>query len=240
MSQLPTAPLVVGVADTPATLTACAALAPADRPFDLVEARVDLFATQSLDPDAQAACARLESTGTPVLVTVRSTAQGGRYGGPEPARLALFREALPVASWLDVEDDAPIAGEVAALVAARPGAHLIVSHHDFRRTPPLEQLRAVVDRAHALAPGAIAKVATALTADADRTVLRALLAQRPQRTAVIGMGDDDFRIQLAAAGSLLAYGFVGSATAPGQTSAQALHARLLTASPAYAARRRAT
>ncbi|HXU61343.1 MAG TPA: type I 3-dehydroquinate dehydratase [Polyangia bacterium] len=232
-------PLVVGVADSPVTLTACAAQAARDRPFDLVEARVDLFATQSLDPDTQAACAQLEATGTPVLVTIRSTAQGGRYAGAESARLALFRESLRVASWIDVEDDAAIAGEVARLVAARPGAKLIVSHHDFQRTPPLDELLRVVDRAQVLAPAAIAKVATAVTSDADRTVLRALLAQRPARTAVIGMGDDNFRIELAAAGSLLAYGFVGSATAPGQTSAQTLHARLLEAAPAYAARRAA-
>src|SRR6185312_10872239 len=201
-------PLVVGVADSPVTLAACAAQAPRDRPFDLVEARVDLFATPSLDPDTQAACARLEATGTPVLVTIRSTAQGGRYAGAEAARLALFRESLRVASWIDVEDDAAVAGEVARLVAARPGGQLIVSHHAFQRTPPLADLLRVVDQ-----------------------------AQRPARTAVIGMGDDAFRIELAAAGSLLAYGFVGSATAPGQTSAQTLHARLLEAVPAYAARR---
>lgn len=237
MPQLPSGPLVVGVADSPAALLACAGQAPAQRPFDLVEARVDLFETQALAPEAAAACARLEETGTPVLVTIRSAAQGGRYAGPESTRLALFGAALRAASWADVEDDAPIAAEVARLVAARPGGQLVVSHHDFRQTPPLVDLLAVVDRAHAAAPSAIAKVATALSTDADRAVLRALLARRPERTAVIGMGDDTFRIELAAAGSRLAYGFVGSATAPGQTSAQALHARLLAAAPAYAARR---
>jgi len=117
---------------------------------------------------------------------------------------------------------------------------VVVSHHDFARTPPLPDLLGVVDRAHALSPGAIAKVATALTGDADRDVLRDLLAQRPVATAVIGMGDDAFRVELAAAGSRLAYGFVGEATAPGQTSAATLHARLLAASPAYAARRAGT
>lgn len=239
MSQLPTGPLVVGVADRADTLATCAALPPAQRPFDLVEARIDLFDGQVLDAETAAACAHLESTGTPVLVTIRSASQGGRYAGPESARLALFTEALRSGSWLDIEDDAPIAPEVAALVAARPGAHLIVSHHDFVRTPPLPDLLSIVDRCHATAPDAIAKLATAVTGAADRAVLRALLAARPTRTAVIGMGDDAFRIELAAAGSLLAYGFVGAATAPGQTSAQALHARLLEASPTYARRRAA-
>jgi 3-dehydroquinate dehydratase-1 len=237
MSRVPDGPLIVGVADRAATLASCAAMPAAQRPFDLVEARVDLFDGQRLNDAVLDSCRRLESSGTPVLVTIRSASQGGRFQQPEPVRLALFRDALQVASWADVEDDAPIAADVARLVAARPAGQLVVSHHDFARTPPLTDLLGVVDRCHATSSGAIAKVATAVGNDADRTVLRALLAQRPAATAIIGMGDDAFRVELAAAGSRLAYGFVGSSTAPGQTSAETLHQRLLAASPAYAARR---
>ena len=64
---------------------------------------------------------------------------------------------------------------------------LIVSHHDFARTPPLEALLAIVDRCHAVS-GAIAKIATAVSGEEDRRTLLALLAQRPERTCVIGMG----------------------------------------------------
>ena len=239
MLQLSDGPLVVGVADRAATLGDCAALPRSNRPFDLVEARIDLFDDQRLSPDAAQACTRLESSGTPVLVTIRAASQGGRFAGPESARLTLFREALRVASWADVEDDAPIAGEVAGLVASHPDAQLVVSHHDFQCTPPLPDLLAIVASCQAIASGAIAKIATKLRDDADRTVLRDLLARHPRRTAVIGMGDEAFRIELAAAGSALAYGFVGAPTAPGQTSAEALHARLLAVSAAYAARRAA-
>jgi 3-dehydroquinate dehydratase I len=237
MSRVPDGPLIVGVADRAATLAACADTPATRRPFDVVEARVDLFDGQRLDDSALDCCRRLEASGTPVLVTIRSASQGGRFQQPDPVRLERFREALQVATWADVEDDAPIVAEVARLVAARPSGQLVVSHHDFARTPPLADLLGVVDRGHATSPGAIAKVAAAVTTGADRTVLRDLLAQRPGATAVIGMGDDAFRVELAAAGSRLAYGFVGISTAPGQTSAEALHTRLLAASPAYATRR---
>ncbi len=232
-------PLIVGVADRADALVACAAVAALARPFDVVEARVDLFAGQRLEGAAAEACARLEQSGTPVLVTLRSAAQGGRFAGDEADRLARFRAALAVASWADVEDDAAIVAEVAALVRAHPGGQLVVSHHDFAATPPLERLLGWVDGCHAGAPGAIAKVATAVKSPADRTALHALLERRPERTAVIGMGtvDDGLRVDLAAAGSLLAYAFLAGATAPGQISAAALHARLLEASPVYAARR---
>jgi 3-dehydroquinate dehydratase-1 len=239
MLDLARGPLIVGVADHPDALLACARLAPDARAFDLVEARVDLFSEQRLEGPGAAACADLEASGTPVLVTLRSASQGGRFAAEDDERLARFRAALAVASWADVEDDAPILPAVAALVGARPGGQLVVSHHDFDRTPPLAALLACVDACAAAAPRAIAKVATAVRTPEDRAVLHALLARRPERTAVIGMaaGDDGLRVELAAAGSLLAYGFLAGATAPGQMSAQALHARLLAASPGYAARR---
>jgi 3-dehydroquinate dehydratase-1 len=238
MLDIARGPFVVAVADRPDALARAAATALASRPFDLVEARVDLFPSQTLDMGA-AACARLEATGTPVLVTIRTEGQGGRFAGSDADRLRLFRAALAAASWADVEDDSAIVEEVAAAIAARPGGgRLVISHHDFARTPPLETLLEIIDRCHAHA-GAIAKVATRVTADADRETLLALLAARPGRTCVIGMAATAaLRIELAVRGSLLAYGYLDAPTAPGQLSAAETDARLAAASPGHAARRR--
>jgi 3-dehydroquinate dehydratase I len=231
-------PLLVGVADRSAAVVHCAELPPEQRLFDLVEARVDLFAEQNLDGCAQA-CAQLEASGTPVIVTIRTTAQGGRAALSDDDRLGRFLGALAIASWADIESDATIVADIAALVGARPDGQLIVSHHDFARTPPLATLLGIVDTCRR-APGAIAKIATAIATDADRDTLFQLLAQRPGRTTVIGMGaSDDLRIELSARGSLLAYGYLETPTAPGQLSAAETHARLVVASPAYAARRAA-
>jgi 3-dehydroquinate dehydratase-1 len=238
MLDLERGPLLVAVADRPAAIINSAELDAAARAFDLVEARVDLFAQQSLDGCAHD-CARLEATGTPVILTIRTAAQGGRFAGPDAVRLTAFRAAIAAghASWVDVENDAAIVDAVAEAVAARAGAQLIVSHHDFARTPPVDALLAIVDRCHAV-PGAIAKVATTVTNDGDRQTLLELLARRPDRTCVIGMGASaELRIELAARGSLLAYGYLEGATAPGQMSAAETRARLVAASPAYAARR---
>jgi len=230
-------PFLVAVADRPAAIINSAELDPSARRFDLVEARVDLFAQQSLDGCAHD-CARLEASGTPVILTIRSAAQGGRFDGPDAARLSAFSAAIAAghASWVDIENDATIIDELAALIAARDGARLIVSHHDFARTPSLETLLDIVDRCHAIS-GAIAKIATAVRGEEDRQVLLELLASRPDRTCVIGMGASaDLRIELAARGSMLAYGYLERATAPGQMSAAETHERLLAASPPYAAR----
>jgi 3-dehydroquinate dehydratase-1 len=177
-----------------------------------------------------------------VILTIRSAAQGGRFAGPDAARLTAFSTAIAggSASWVDIENDATIIGELAAAIAARAGARLIVSHHDFARTPPLDTLLDIVDRCHAI-DGAIAKIATAVKSPGDRQTLLDLLARRPERTCVIGMGASaDLRIELAARGSLLAYGYLERATAPGQMSAAETHERLLAASPRYAARQPAS
>jgi 3-dehydroquinate dehydratase-1 len=235
MLDLARGPLLVGVADRPAALVHYADPGPAPPLVDVVEARLDLFPAPTLEACAEA-CARLEAAGTPVLVTLRTAAQGGRFSGPEPERLALFREALAIASWADVEDDAGIVPDVASLVARR-GGQLVVSHHDFARTPPLEELLRIVDGTRSI-PGAIAKVATAVRTEDDRRTLFELLERRPDRTCVIGMeASEALRIELPARGSLLAYGYIEGPTAPGQLSAAETHARLLAASASYAERK---
>jgi 3-dehydroquinate dehydratase-1 len=237
MLDLAQGPFLVAVADRPAAIGDAAERPRAERLFDIVEARVDLFAQQTLDVCAMD-CARLEATGTPVILTIRSAAQGGRWTGSDADRLSAFKTAIAdcQASWVDVENDATIVDAVAAAIAARKSTRLIVSHHDFAGTPSLDALLAVVDRCHAIA-GAVAKIATAVTTEDDRRTLLELLARRPDRTCVIGMGASaDLRVELAARGSLLAYGYLERATAPGQMSAAETHERLLAASSRYAAR----
>jgi 3-dehydroquinate dehydratase I len=237
MLDLARGPLLVGVADDPDAVTRCAATPPASRLVDVVEARLDLFPSPTLESCADA-CRALEATGTAVLVTLRAADQGGRSTASDRERLASFRAALSIASWADIEDDAAIAGDVAALVASR-GGQLVVSHHDFERTPDLHQLVQIADRCRPVAD-AIAKVATTVRDEADRQALLALLGRRPHRTCVIGMGAaPELRIELPVRGSLLAYGYLRAPTAPGQLSAADTHARLLTAAPLYAARKTA-
>jgi 3-dehydroquinate dehydratase-1 len=233
------APWLVGVVSRPEAVARFAEGAAGGSLVDLLEVRVDLFDTQAFDACAES-CARVEAGGTPVLVTIRSASEGGRWTRPDADRLPLYRAALEAASWVDVEGASPIARDVVAAARAR-GRHVILSHHDFQRTPPLAQLeRAVAD---ALAAGAdIAKVATLVASDADRDALFRLLASHLGRACVIGMGDTSaqLRTELPARGSRLAYAYVDAPTAPGQLSVADMDGRLRAVSPAYAAKRPAT
>jgi 3-dehydroquinate dehydratase-1 len=230
------APALVGVVTTPEAVAAFARTAPASRVVDVLEVRVDLFAEPAIASWASAGAA-VEATGTPVLVTIRLGAEGGRWAGPDAARLPLYREALAFASWADVEAASPLARGVAALVRARGGTS-VVSHHDFARTPPAAELERIV--AACLAAGAeVPKVATKVDGEGDRAALLALAAAHAGRACVIGMGPGALRLELPARGSRLAYGWVDAPTAPGQLSAVEMDAGLRAAVPAYAARRAA-
>jgi 3-dehydroquinate dehydratase type I len=232
------APLLVGVVDSAEALARCAGGGLAAG-VDLVEARVDLFddpaGTRAAWLDA---CARVEAAGVPVLVTIRLAAEGGRWAAPDLERLPLFRAAVDVASWVDVEAQSAIAADVTALAHAR-GRTAVVSHHDFARTPALAELARIAAACRA-AGADVVKVATLVAGAEDRAALFALLAQASGTLCVIGMGaeSEELRVALPAQGSMLAYGFLERPTAPGQTSAAALDARLRAAVPAYAERRR--
>jgi 3-dehydroquinate dehydratase-1 len=234
----PFSPLVVGVASQPDTVHRYAEAEFSARLVDLVEVRVDLFGVPEIASWARAG-ARLEASGTSVLVTIRSAAEGGRWAAPDTERLPLYREAVEVASWVDVEASSPIAGEVTALAAAR-GRTSIVSHHDFERTPPLAELERIIDACRALGADVV-KVATMVNANEDRDTLFALLERRPTGMCIIGMGVGAqlLRVELAVRGSMLTYGYLDQATAPGQISVAEMDQRLRAASPAYAARRAA-
>jgi 3-dehydroquinate dehydratase-1 len=230
------APWLVGVVTTPEAVAAFAGTAPVARVIDLLEVRVDLFDAPAITGWA-AAGADLEASGTPVLVTIRLAAEGGRWVGADAPRLALYEEALGAgaSSWVDIEASSPLASEVTALARAR-GATAIVSHHDFARTPAFGELERILAACRA-AGAHVPKVATKVNGDDDRAALLALAEAHAGRACVIGMGPGDLRVELPARGSRLAYGWIDAPTAPGQLSADDMDARLRAAVPAYAARR---
>lgn len=251
MTSLGEPPLVVGTIGIPG-LAALARQSARDRVVDIVEARFDLapaaFLASSL-PSVLEACGRIEETGTPVLGTIRLVADGGRFTEDGP-RLALFEQALGVMSWVDVELESAIAGEVVARAHAR-GRRVIVSHHDSTGTPEVESLGLLAERARALGADLV-KIATSVDSLEGHDRLVAFL--RTQRApsepgagaggplALIGMGSvgTPLRTYLPSVGSRLTYGFLDAVAAPGQLHAHELVRRLIADCPTYAAHRRRT
>lgn len=201
-----------------------ALVAPVSAVVDLVEIRLDGLRTP-LTADCIAA------VGKPVLVTNRPIWEGGLFASSEEQRLDLLLQAMQQgAHYVDVELRTASELRASLLAAAKQvDTQVIISHHDFQRTPPAEQLTAILHRM--LASGAdIGKiVTTAVTAD---DVLRVLNLQREAMAA-------DFRLSafcMGAAGTIsrLATLYLGGcmtyvalspeeATAPGQLTAHDMH-----------------
>ena len=222
-------PCVVGSVSQEGTLARLATRAEQD--CDVLEVRVDLIGPYAAhSPQTEPAWLQhaqaIEGRGLPVVVTVRLAAEGGNWKQPDELRLPLFEAALRHLSAADIELRSPILEQVSAL-ARRHKRALIVSHHDFGRTPPLEELREIID--HAAGYGTVAKVATLVKTQEDLTTLRALLAEKcPRPLCVLGMGPlgPQTRIEFPKLGSCLTYGYLDQPVAPGQVPARELMRQL--------------
>ena len=183
---------------------------------DVVELRADLFD----DPRPEglvAALGQLRAAGRPILLTVRSAAEGGTPW-PDDRRAALYAAGMALVDAVDVEiASRDLAADV--LSRARTAGRLVIlSAHDFRATPSRDGLLDLVERARTLGAD-LPKLATrTATIDDLRTLLDVTLAARDEGVVTLGMGPFGplSRLVLPAAGSLLTYGAAGKPTAPGQ------------------------
>jgi 3-dehydroquinate dehydratase-1 len=205
---------------------------------DLFELRIDMF-----DPPDERhvleVCREARAKGIPLIATIRSVAEGGVARLGDDQRRELFAAVLPLVDAVDVELSAPICDPVISLAHAA-GKPVIVSLHDFQHTPSDDELAGTVDSAKRRGAD-IVKIAATLanTQDLER-LLRLLLARRDERMIVIGMGPGGAatRVLFPLLGSLVTYGFLHRAAAPGQLSLSELVRELERYVPEFAAERR--
>lgn len=203
-------PQVVGTISQRPTLAT-----PGPFPCDIVELRLDLLGADALCALAQ-----------PTIATIRLASEGGQWTKPDTDRLPLFDAALRQCTAADIEYRSVLLKEISALAARRQKA-LIVSYHDFEKTPPLAELQQVLRTAAGY--GAIVKIATLTKTDDDVATLRALLTE-PSTAAicVLGMGPlgPRTRTEFPHLGSCLTYGYLDAPVAPGQLPAAELMRQL--------------
>jgi 3-dehydroquinate dehydratase-1 len=194
---------------------------------DVLEYRLDNL----LSHEAEAAGV-MASSPRPVLLTVRSPAEGGQGDLDTATRLAIYRRHLSAAHLVDIEIASLALPEFAGFAeeVRAAGGSLVASTHDFQGFPGRDCL---ADRiAEAYARGAeIAKVAVVVTTMAELFDLVSLVEYHHGKGRLIsamGMGPLGklSRLVLAKAGSCLNYGYLRVANAPGQWEAAELSALL--------------
>lgn len=178
---------------------------------DVLELRMDFAPHASLEP-------LLRNRPCPVIVTCRPAREGGEYAGDETARIALLQKAVDLgAEFVDVELDS------AARIRRGPHTRLIVSHHDFTRTPDhLEEMHR-----HLIQAGAdVAKFAVKANDVQDNLRVLRVLRNTKHPTIALCMGELGVasRVLGRKYGNFLTFASLaaGRESAPGQVTVEEL------------------
>ena len=227
------APLVARTADA---LRAEAAAVAAKQP-DLLEWRVDFFERIGDRAAVLAAAAgvRVAAGAIPILFTRRAQREGGQpIPLDEPQVLALY-EAVATSGCVDLLDfemgNAPEHVAQVRQLAQRHALPLVLSFHDFQRTPPADELAGRFAQAQRLGAD-VAKVAVMPQSmdDVHRLLGATLQASRSLPIPVISMAMGGLgavsRLCGGVFGSALTFAVGAAASAPGQIPIEDVRAAL--------------
>ncbi len=193
---------------------------------DILELRLDLLAIR--DPEkAEELIGKIKfETGLPVLITNRSIIEGGKWEGNEAERIRLLTDLLPLKDGpeaIDIELSADKEERDRAVKMAKVhGKTVIISFHDFLKTPSVEEMEKIIEAAF-LAGADIAKIA--VMPHSRRNVLDLLglalgAAEAGRAVCTIAMGNPGKHTRVIAPfyGSVLTYASVDDtiSAAPGQ------------------------
>ena len=187
-----------------------------DQGADLIELRIDGLR----DP---ASWEKLLPLRVPVILTNRPERDGGGFKGDENERIKVLLQGIARGvSCIDIELSTPEPlRERVVPQAKESGVTVLMSHHDFSLTPPIEVLTNVTKRL-AGAGCDFAKIVTFAEKTSDSLRVLDFLAQVQDEVAVpviaFAMGDAGRITRIAAPlfGSPIVYAAAGKATALGQ------------------------
>ena len=201
---------------------------------DLLEIRVDSFDT--IDPREIAKIFQQvkQKTNVPLIATIRRLKEGGSYyksQGSEQKRLEIFHRIMEYVDALDIELSATEILDPVIKEGKEQGIAIITSHHDFYRTPSMEEFEKIIEDAYEK-DGDIIKISTTALSKKDiitsLKILLKLVKGGNKPSTVISMSEIGTisRLIFPLYGSCLTYGFLSddSPSAPGQVTTKNMHA----------------
>ncbi|AKB66590.1 type I 3-dehydroquinate dehydratase [Methanosarcina mazei] len=198
----------------------------AEKGADILEIRLDLLGIRTPERAAEVIREIKAETGIPIIVTSRSGAEGGKWDGKEEDRTGLLINLLSLKDGpdaIDIELSAGMKERNRVIKAAKDReTAVIVSSHDFLKTPPLQNMRTIIEEMF-LAGADIAKLAVMPLSVGDTlNLLRITLDFKDAGKSVctIAMGSQGKHTRVIAPfyGSVLTYASIESnaSAAPGQ------------------------
>ncbi len=156
----------------------------ANRWADLIELRADYLKEINLTPF-------LKNRKKPFIITHRRKEEGGRYKREESERLSVLQEAIDLGTdYIDLE----LASEKSSLqglIRNKRRARVVLSFHDFLRTPSQQELLRLFDRMTGLGADVVKIVSFARSWEDNLTILSLLPLAKARRQKIVAfcMGD---------------------------------------------------
>jgi len=203
----------------------CAAIT--DRNTDIlqVSAMADLFEVR-IDLTGNGWQETVSGLTKPWIACNRSKDEGGSWHGSEDHRIEELMKALPLgADIIDIELATPGLNKLVPVIKNK--AECLISWHNFKETPPFDELKEIVSRQ--LAAGAdICKVITFAQKPEDNLTVLRLIPEFPRKRIIaFAMGESGLasRILCPLAGGEFTYASIekGNESAPGQITVRELH-----------------
>jgi 3-dehydroquinate dehydratase-1 len=189
-----------------------------NRLFDLVEFRIDLVSSLALKAILQ--------TAVPTILTIRSKKEGGNWTDSEPHRLLLYQDLIPHFSAVDIELSSNTILDNVVENAHDEGKKVIVSYHNFDKTPKVSELYKILKKAKKTGADIVKVAAFAKNHQDIQTLARFTVENADQHIVTIAMGELGklSRLFFPALGSLLIYASLSAKdkTAPGQMDCKEL------------------
>ena len=183
--------------------------------LDIVEARVDRYTRH----DKKYVIDEIKKFKSfPSIGTIRSKKEGGHWDRSDAERLSLFKAIIPAVDAIDIEISSKEILKDVVKAAHAAKKIVLISHHDFKKTPDLDELNRIANEAKSIGAD-IVKVATFILRHEDiQTLAQFTITNKSGGVVSIGMGDKGTatRILFPALGSLITYAALGRSTAPGQ------------------------
>ena len=147
-----------------------------DQGADLLEWRLDV----TRDPEVETV---LPQSPLPVVATVRSVEHGGHFSGSRQAQLRLLiRAATSGTAYVDWEfrPGEPLPKELSVM-----RERVVLSHHDFERTPADRELESLFDQMAALSTGVVKVVTLAQRMEDNISLLNLIGRGRSRGIGVV-------------------------------------------------------
>ncbi len=188
---------------------------------DIIELRLDSL-TDNLDQIT--AFLTDNKLDTPILATARHPEEGGCHSLNASARQELYLRFLPLVDSIDIELRSLTEMNEVIDATRSAGKTVILSFHDFESTPSIAAIQSKIDQA--IEAGAdVCKIAIHLDSQSALDELIPICESESRiNLSMMGMGPlgKPSRLAFARAGSVLNYGYLKEANAPGQWPAKEL------------------